>query len=257
MNNDQIRETLAGYRPELYQDDDPLIADCLRAARADPELSAWLDEQIAFDREITEILSQVLPAQDNCEHLLATRQEHAVVPLTKRRTHRAVWAVAAILLLTTAGLVYHFASSPQRELSPTVHRDGRIFRKEMALFANQSFVLDKLFTHNTESAAWLASEEFPSLTEMPDKLTHYRGMGCKKIAWNEHKVSLICFTNQNNETIHLFVLDRAALNDNPAHEAEFEKELVFHELETKGWLDADTAYLLVGAKPGIKVGNIL
>ena len=147
--------------------------------------------------------------------------------------------------------------TPARALPPPSFATGESSAKKWPLFANQSFVLDKLFTHNTESAAWLASEEFPSLTEMPDKLTRYRGMGCKKIAWNEHKVSLICFTNQNNETIHLFVLDRAALNDNPAHEAEFEKELVFHELETKGWLDADTAYLLVGAKPGIKVGNTL
>ncbi|MGJ8723589.1 MAG: hypothetical protein ACSHYB_03440 [Roseibacillus sp.] len=258
MDKDQIRQNLAGYRPELYQDDDPLIAESLRAAKADPELSAWLDDQIAFDRELAQTLSQAEPPLGSREALLTAYQEQQVVSLPKRRIPRnAVWAAAAILLLSTAGLIKFFAFPPPVEFAQTANPTVETLREQMAYFASQRFVLDETFQTNTESAAWLATEQFPTLTNLPGKLTQYRGMGCKKINWNERKVGLICFKNNDNEIVHLFVLDRTELESNPAHEAEFEKVIVFHDRETKGWSDEKQAYLLVGSEPGVSVHNLL
>lgn len=258
MDRDQIRQTLAGYRPELYQDDDPLIAESLRLAKADPELSAWLDEQVAFDRDLAKTLSQAEPPQDSREALLSAYQEQQVITLPRKRPSRRAWlAAAAILLLSTAGLIKFFAFPPPVEFSETSNPTVETLREQMAYFASQRFVLDETFDTNTESAAWLANEEFPTLTELPGKLTQYQGMGCKKIDWNKRKVGLICFKNNDRKIVHLFVLDRAELDSNPAHEAEFEKVLVFHDRETKGWRDDKQVYLLVGSEPGVSVSNLL
>ena len=70
MDKEDIKLHLAGYRPELYDDDDPQIAAALAAAKADPELSQWLDEQIAFDREFAASLTGLAPRDEARDSLL-------------------------------------------------------------------------------------------------------------------------------------------------------------------------------------------
>ena len=257
MDKNQIRENLASYSPELFQDGDPLFADSLLAAKADPELSAWLDEQVALDNEFTEALSSIQPPSGCREAILAAVEKDKVVHLPKRRFPRAMWAAAAILFLTTAGLVKFFAFPPAVEFAQTPNPDVQTFREQMAYFADQRFVLDKFYKDNSKSAEWLAAKDYPSLADLPENLTEYGGMGCKKIDWNDREVGLICFKNEDNELVHLFVVNRAELEANPAHEAEFDKVLVFHDRETKGWSDDKNSYVLVGSEPGVKIGNIL
>ena len=109
----------------------------------------------------------------------------------------------------------------------------------MAYFASQPIVLDKFFQSNSESAAWLASEQFPTLTQIPEKLHLYQGMGCKKIDWKGQKVGLICFRNEGNDIVHLFVIDRTAIAAGPNPKAAFEETAVYHDRETKGWVEDD------------------
>ena len=59
MDQEEVKIQLAGYRPEIYRDDDPQIAEALRVARADPELNAWLEEEIAFDHKLAATLRKV------------------------------------------------------------------------------------------------------------------------------------------------------------------------------------------------------
>ena len=49
MTTDEAKLHLAGYRPELYADNDEQIAEALEMAKADPELGAWLEAEIEFD----------------------------------------------------------------------------------------------------------------------------------------------------------------------------------------------------------------
>lgn len=257
MDKDQIRQNLAGYRPELYQDDDPLIAESLRAAKADPELSKWLAEQVTFDRELSASLANVQPPEGSREALLLAYQKQKVTPLRRKKIPRAAWAVAALLLLSAAGLIKYFAFPPPVQFAEQANPTVETFREQMAYFASQRFVLDETFETNSESAAWLAQEDFPTLEEIPGALTSYRGMGCKKIHWQGTKVGLICFRNKENKIVHLFILDKDSLQSAPPQEAEFENVLVRHERETKGWSDREKAYLLVGSQPGVKIANLL
>lgn len=257
MDKEQIRQNLSGYRPELYQDDDPLIAESLRAAKANPELSAWLDEQIAYDRDLTNTLSAAQPPQGSREALLAAHQEQQITRISRKRIPTAAWAAAAIFLISAGGLIKFFAFPPPVEFVATSNPTVETLREQMAYFASQRFVLDETFASNVESAQWLATEDFPTLNTVPGELVQYKGMGCKKITWQGNKIGLICFKNKANEIVHLFILDQKGLETSPQHDAEFEKVLVRHERETKGWRDENQVYLLVGSDPGTKVGNLL
>jgi hypothetical protein len=257
MDKDQIRQNLSGYRPELYQDDDPLIAESLRAAKADPELSKWLEEEIAFDRQITNTLATAQPPEGSQVALLLAYRKQNITPFRRRGRARSVWAAAAILLLSAAGLIKYFAFPPPVEFAHTEHPTVETLREQMAYFASQRFVLDETFDSNSESAQWLASEDFPTLDSVPGELVRYRGMGCKKFMWQNNKVGLICFKNKANEIVHLFVIDREGLMDSPQADADFEKMLVRHERETKGWRDDNQVYLLVGSEPGVRIPHLL
>lgn len=261
MDKKEIQQNLAGYLPELYQDEDPLIAESLRAAKADPELSQWLEEQIAFDREISEKAQSVAPPEGSREDLLKAYRSQAD-DLTHAQTSffakvpPKAWAIAALLFLSTAGLIKYFAFPPPVEFAQTANPTVETLRDQMAYFASQRFVLDKGFKTNVESAAWLEQESFPTLDQIPGSLVAYRGMGCKKITWQNTKVGLICFKNEANEIVHLFVVDQKDL-DPSSHDLNLENVLVHHERETKGWRDQEQVYLLVGSEPGVKIGNLL
>lgn len=254
MDNNQIRQNLAGYRPELYPDDDPLIAESLRLARADPELSQWLDEQVQFDREVTAALTAERPPASAVQDLLQAERGQAKQGRTLR--HRAL-AIAALLVISLGMAGKYFLLPPAVEFAaheaPTVDN----YREQMAYFASQRFVLDRGFDTNQESAQWLAGEEFPSFDQVPGELVQYRGMGCKKLLWNERKVGLICFKNQANEIVHLFVLERSTLTESSTQESEFGKILVFHDRETMGWQDEERSYLLVGSEPGVRLAGLM
>ena len=112
------------------------------------------------------------------------------------------------------------------------------------------------FNSNIKSIDWLEKENFPTLNEIPGGLLDYRGMGCKKIAWQGTKVGLICFKNDASQVVHIFVIDRKDIAPS-SHDLDLEKVLVRHDRETKGWRDNDHLYLLVGSEPRVKVGNLL
>ncbi len=78
------------------------------------------------------------------------------------------------------------------------------------------------------------------------------GMGCKKLAWREHSVSLLCFVDGEDQIIHLFMLDASAIPDADKESLGIMAEL--YDRETVGWIADDIAYLLVGSKPGVVVG---
>ncbi|MDQ8192146.1 hypothetical protein [Roseibacillus persicicus] len=254
MDKDEIRNNLSGYRPEIYRDDDPRIAPSLQAAKADPVLSQWLEQELAFDEEVSASLRRAQPPASAKEDLLRAYRSES--KWKKRRLHLPLTAAAAILV-SSAWVAHYFLMPPPVEFASNPAPTEQTFREQMAFFASQRFVLDEGFSTNTESVAWLAERNYPTLKTIPPKLFRFRGMGCKKIMWQGHRVSLICFKNNSNEIVHLFVLARPALEGSPDASSNLEQLLVFHERETKGWQDDDQVYLLVGSKPGVNIPNLL
>lgn len=255
MDKDQIRKNLSGYRPELYHDDDPAIAESLRLAKTDPELSAWLQEQIDFDRRVSDTMTSLLPPAGAKESLLEGYRSHQL-PRPARRLLPGL-AVAAALVISTALVAKYFLMPPPVEFASHPAPTVEVFREQMAFFASQRFVLDQTFDTNAESALWLAEQNYPTIEEIPGKLVNFRGMGCKKFDWQNNKVGLICFRKSSNEIVHLFVLERTALTADKTNSRDLDELHVFHGRQTKGWEDQNHVYLLVGSQPGVEISGIL
>ncbi len=265
MDKDQIRQTLSGYRPDLYQDDDPVISASLEAAKADTDLNAWLESEIAFDREFSLALSSVKPPREAKEKLLrlhanADDQPPSILagPTTPKRSPIYKFGAIAALLIFSAILTGKYFLFPA-PVEFTAHSSPteETFREQMAWFASQRFVLDKRFDTNSASANWLRDNHFPAPQSIPGKLVRFQGMGCKKIDWQGQKVGLICFKNEDNEIVHLFIVDRAAISHDPDAARAYDEAFVFHDRETKGWKDDNRLYLLVGSEPGVLVSGLM
>ena len=58
MNIEEAKERLACYRPGIDDPDDEMFAPALSVAAGDPALTAWLEEQQAFDSALRENLQK-------------------------------------------------------------------------------------------------------------------------------------------------------------------------------------------------------
>lgn len=130
-----------------------------------------------------------------------------------------------------------------------------VFRNHMAYFANQHFVLAQNTKDLEEARAWLASRGFPVYEATPEVIARFEGMGCKAIDWHGIKVGLVCFRNDSDHIVHLFVVDAAAFQEGGASALLAMKRQ--HDLETQGWEDGQSVYLFVDSEPKVSLQGLL
>lgn len=251
MDKEEIMTRLAGYRPEIYRDDDPQIAKALLLARADPELSAWLDEQIDFDRSFAQALGSSPSNHEELEKLLAD----APPSRHRFRAPRGVLLAAAALLLFGGFAVKFFLFPAPVEFPAAPASSVASFRDHMAYFANKRFVLDETISDLEEARRWLAGQSLPIYDRTPDSLAGHEAMGCKAIDWRGTKVALLCFLNDQQEIVHLFIVDESQLSAEGAAElAQLRRD---RNLETRGWQEGGRVHLLVGSEPHVSLAGLL
>lgn len=254
MDREEIRLKLGGYRPELYADDDPMIAEALAAAKQDSELKAWLEEEISFDRGFSASLGKLAPPPGALDQLLA----QATAIRTERSPSKPWWLAAAAILLACSLFGAKFLLFPPPvQFAHTETKTIPIFRKDMAKFANSRFILDETFENLEESERWLEKRGFPTYHKVPSQIVQFRGIGCKAINWDGTKVGLICFTNGKGQTVHLFVVEASVFKTLSPATAPLEQVIIHRHLETGGWTADDMVFLLVASGPDVQVGNLL
>ncbi|MEM9081378.1 MAG: hypothetical protein AAGC74_11875, partial [Verrucomicrobiota bacterium] len=229
-----------------------LIAKALKIAQADPELSRWLEDEITSDRLISENLRSLTSPSRSKEDLLA--QVHALRPRRRKFPARTL-AAAALLLLSASLLINYYAFPPPVQFTQTQQPTVESFREQMAYFASQRFVLDSHSKELEQSREWLAQRDYPTFTDIPGPIINFEGMGCKKIDWHGHKVSLICFKNKNNEIVHLFTIDKSAFQN--LQTTQLPQMLVHHSRQTGGFTTTDKIHLYVASQPGISITPLL
>ena len=140
----------------------------------------------------------------------------------------------------------------------TAERSGRTlddFRGDMANFALTSLRLQHRSDDLPELSTWLAEHGGP-MGALDGKVPANAGKGCAVVDWGEAKVSLICFFNEKDEVVHLFVTKRCEV-DCAEIETLIAENVEARGLHTKGWVDDEAIYLLVGADPSVKVDSVL
>ena len=254
MTREEIMARLAGYRPELYDEDDPEIAEALRRAKADPELAAWLEDEIAFDREFACALRKVPSRGEDLESLLAKAGTGRPRSWRKRGSTGLLLAAAAVLVLGAMGIKHFYFPAPVR-FPAVVSADISTFRDHMAYFASRHFVLDKTTRDLEVARTWLSEREFPVYDSTPENLAHFRGMGCKAIDWGGRRVGLVCFQRENRDIVHLFIIAREDLAGGAGPDPGRKQR--FRDRETLAWQDETHIYAFVGAKPDVSLSGLL
>ena len=254
MDKEEIKTRLSGYRPDLYDDRDPQIAGALARAKEDPELKAWLEEEIAFDYRFGATLKCTPADRSGLDELLATGRRELLVARPRAFRKTALLAAAAVLVLSAISVKYFFFPPPV-QFPALGERSASGFRDHMAYFATQRFVLDETTSDLEQARAWLAERDLPVYGTTPSQIARFKGMGCKAIDWNGLKVSLVCFLNKDDELVHLFVINTGVFpRVDPVRLGTLTRR---HGLETQGWSDREFVYLLVGSEPGVSLQGLL
>jgi len=204
--SDEARLLFAAYRPGGQDANDPTFATALEASKNDPLLAQWLAEQQEFDRAVAEKLRAVAIPDDLHAKILAG---------AKAGRQRAWWAAPRIWALAAAFVL--FAGIAALWLGKEAgladwQKHGLAVVGEI-LAARESFDLQ-----NRDAAAltaWLRDHAVPQPVVLPAALGGKQTLGCKTIAWDGHKMSLICFDLGEGVIVHLLTTDRAGLVNVP------------------------------------------
>jgi len=205
--SDEARLILSAYRPGGQDTHDPAFAAALEAAKKDPALAQWFAGQQAFDRLVAGHLRAVAVPADLRAKILAG----AAASRPRQWWRQPRWWALAAAVLIFAG-VAGFWPGKDAGLADWQRRGLAVAGEIVA--AREPFDLQ----HRDAAAltAWLRDHATPQPVALPAPLDGKPTLGCKTIAWDGHRMSLICFDLGDGVIVHLFTTDRAGLAHVPA-----------------------------------------
>ena len=208
MDRDQARRILITYRLGEAAPHGSELAEALAMADRDPELSAWLEAQLRFDRTVRSRVRSVAPPSHLREAILSQP------PRRSRRPRWAPplgWALAAALALmsgTAVWLSYNpgsDGSSPQSASGPAT---GESFRKAMATMLTDGVYSLQVQSRSLEELRrFIAANGGAGNAAIPSSLEALNSLGCQVFSWNGHQATLICFTSSTHGYVHLVILE--------------------------------------------------
>lgn len=230
MNSRDAREILSLYRPGTEDERDPFFSEAKAQLASDPELARWFTEQRALDQAIADQLARTPVVGEE-----AARAVEKQLPIAQRIWYRRLGLAAAAVLVAVA-----LFSSWRGPFQPAVTLAD--FRTEMVSFVKVPPNLEMESSELDYVRSWLAKNGALSDFSLPPVLAKLDPLGCRVLAFRQHKVTLVCFARGAGKTAHLFVVDRAAMPQlKPGAPAELGG---VGEWMTAAWADGDRAYLL-------------
>ncbi|MDA0346261.1 MAG: hypothetical protein O3C43_02900 [Verrucomicrobia bacterium] len=244
----EAKQILSAYQSGKDHFSDPHMLEALGLLDKEPELAAWFENQLAFDRQVQEALADAPDIDGLKDAILADYR--------KARHNKVVsyirWAsaIAAVLLIGVGGFLGYAANYNSK-----MH-DYATLREGMSHFIAKSyFMLDYMDKDLANIEDWLQDKDAPLYESVPALLAQKEPIGCKKMEWQGHEVSLVCFHREDGKIIHMFVAERSGFTEEAI--ANLDKVLLSHDLETGGWVTDTHVYLLTGSEPGVTVREYL
>lgn len=213
MNNEEARLILHAYRPGGEDAGDPFFTEALEQARRDPELGRWLADQRTFDDRMRVALQTEFPPPGLRDAIRLTRKVASFPPATRRPMwqHPGLLALAATLIAILA-VTALFVTQTDRDRTGQMTVAG-FTERVLDLKESGGISLGKMSSDPAEIRAWLAERGAPSNFELPPGMRNVPGLGCQSYTLDGAKVSLICFMLGQDQIVHLFVVDKGALQD--------------------------------------------
>jgi anti-sigma factor RsiW len=227
----EAKEILWAYRPEAGDTADPKVGEALEAARRDPELMRWYEQQRAVDEAIRAELRQIVVPPGLRERILGAREVRKRVP--RRRLTQLVAVAAAVALAVIVGQRFTADESSGFDA----------YREKMVEFVSDEYELSAEADDLEGLRRFFAKIAWPSDYVVPEPLKVVPVEGGTAMDWRGHRVSLLCLEREEHEDIWLFVIDRSALPDPP--ETEASQFLKVGRLMTASWSQENITYVLV------------
>ncbi|MEO0796866.1 MAG: hypothetical protein AAFX93_17025 [Verrucomicrobiota bacterium] len=207
------------------------------------------DRRQQLDQEIKDSLSDLPPPGGLRESILLGCQE--VKPKPRHNPALMSLAAAATLILTLTVLSIGYMSYYNSKISKLTS-----FRDAMAYYAAGAyFSLDHLSTELSTISNWLDENNSPNFQDIPEGLLAMEPIGCKQIDWRGESVSLVCFHRDDGKIVHLFIIEKRNGGSNSF--VEIERIAESHGLQTGGWSNEDSVFLLSGSEPGVRIDSFL
>jgi len=238
MTSAEAKLILTIYRPGIDDPEDPEVAEALRAARADQELAAWLDDQADAFHHLRSRLRQMNVPADGPEKTIAGWRAQPSRLRIFRPPLRWRLAVAAAFLVALGLIALSWRGSPT-ELNQFAN-----YRTRMVRTAMEPYRMDYMTNDLRQIEAYLARAGQEGYV-LPPALQRLPGDGCALLRWHNRPVTLICFKWSAREDLYLFIISQRDLADPPRGPApEFAK---LGRFATAAWTDGVNTYLLAGA----------
>jgi hypothetical protein len=236
VNNEQVKRILLAYRPGSQDQKDPEVAEALAAARHDPELEGWLEQQEAFHKVIGTGLRNIAIPADLKERIL--NQRKIIVPLWRRPEFLLAAACLALAMIVSA---FWLGRSSEDETF-------RGFRSRMVGFALREYRMDIVTNDLVQIRENLRKLGGPVDYALTPGLQKTPAIGGTRLSWQDNPVSMVCFALPKNQTLYMFVMDRAAIARGGVPGATPEWA-AFSEITTASWSQDGKLYLLAAADP--------
>lgn len=256
MNRDAYKSLLTSYRPGEGMESDPQIAEALRAAKSDPELMQFLEQESAFDEAFSASLHKIPVPEGLHERILShvatqnnPRQDsrHKVVPF------RAAWHYTLAGAAAAALLIFGFMTFQKQKSSPPQQYTAVAGIMESI----SQFPLEpQMQSEDVQELQQFVRTKGGSLpSRLPQNLGWDKSIACDVISVKGKRASMICF-RVNSDVFHLFTLNQ---QDFP--EIENIQKPVFHR-QTSGqpaatWTVNGQIYVLTSQSDEKKLREVL
>lgn len=257
MDKDRAKQLLAAIHSCQESGCEEECAAACEMLENDPELQRWFEDEMGGWSEFDEAIAEKFEC---CE---ASEMQKQLCKSRACAKRRGPLAHVAPLLAAAAMFVVGFvllgggggALAPV-EVASTGDGLGDI-RADLAGFVgDRKMVLHHEASEVESLKSWLGNHSAP-VGQLRSCVASKRGIGCSVLEWSGHRVSMICFDDSKcGGVVHLFIVSRSAFG-----EAEVERLVAqksrHRGLDTGGWADADSVYLLVGDSPDVSVDPLL
>jgi len=248
VNAEQAKAILQHYRPAIDAGD-PYFSEALEQVQRDPALAEWFTAHCASDEAVRCALRQIPVPAGLYEEILQAQAQRRPGRWWMPPAWGAPAAVAALLVLAILG--YGLYAHRSRVRPP---RDFAAYLQTMTRIAAGPYTLTVVTTDPDVLRHHLAAAHGPADYALPPGLRTLSLEGGLVVEWFGHKVSMLCFTQDDphdkdgneDRDVWLFVGSRDALPDAPA--SAVPQFAPAHGLVVASWTHGDRVYLL--ATPG-------
>ena len=234
MTRREAQDILLSCRPGHEPADDPLVNAALELLRTDAELAQWYEQHRAWDAAMRRKFAALQVPADLKARILAG--PNIIVGPAHWWQRRAVLMAAAAMIALLITVSVMFLNRP----APSTGTFAE-FRSRMIGTVLREYRMDLETNNMSQIRAYLASQGAPADYTVPAGLQTLKLAGCGKLTWEGKPVSMVCYEDEQNRLVWMFVARAGDWSDQPPAQPAVERVI---SCQTASWSQGDSVYVI-------------